>query len=299
LNKGILYGVVCYLAWGLLPIYWKRIDDVPATQLIGHRIVWSFLTLLAIIVVSKQWRAFRAAISDGRVIGLYAAAAALITVNWFVYVWGVNRGFIVETSLGYFINPLVSVVFGVLVFGERLRTLQWVAVALAASGVLYLTIAHGSLPWIALVLAVSFGSYGMVKKMAPLGSMYGLTVETAILLVPAVLYLLYIERAGTGAFLHQGGVSDALLLGTGAVTTIPLLLFASAVRRVPLSTMGVLQYIAPTMQLLLGVLVYREPFARTQFIGFAIVWTGLIVFGIDGIVSRRVPDIAIINEGAG
>jgi chloramphenicol-sensitive protein RarD len=299
LNKGILYGIACYLVWGLLPIYWKRMAGIPATQLIGHRIVWSFLTLLAIIVVSKQWRAFRTAVSDRRVIGLYAAAAALITVNWFVYVWGVNRGFIVETSLGYFINPLVSVVFGVLVFGERLRPLQWVSVGLAAGGVLFLTVAYGALPWIALVLALSFGSYGMVKKMAPLGSMYGLTVETGILLAPAVLYLLYIERAGTGAFLHQGAASDAFLLGTGAVTTIPLLLFASAVTRVPLSTIGVLQYIAPTMQLFLGVFVYGEPFTLTQLIGFAIVWTGLAIFGVDGMLARRVPVTAIIDEGAG
>ena len=217
------------------------------------------------------------------------AAAVFITINWFTYVWGVNSGFIVETSLGYFINPLVSVVFGVLVFGERLRRLQWIAVAMAASGVVYLTVAYGAPPWIALVLAISFGSYGMVKKMAPLGSMYGLTVETAIVLVPAVLYLLYVERSGAAAFRHGGGAFDALLVGTGAVTTVPLLLFASAVRRTPLSTMGVLQYIAPTLQLLLGVLVYGEPFTRTQLTGYAIVWAALIVFGVDGFRGRRGP----------
>lgn len=289
LNAGILYGLGAYLAWGLLPIYWKTIHGVSATELIAHRVVWSFLSLVAIIGLSRQWRRFRAAVADRRVLGIYVIAAALITVNWFVYVWGVNSGFIVETSLGYFINPLVSVVFGVAVFGERLRRLQWTAVALAAGGVVYLTIAYGALPWIALALALSFGSYGLVKKMAPLSSMYGLTLETAMVLVPAAAYLLVHERWGGGTFLHHGYISDALLVGTGAVTTVPLLLFASAVRRTPLSTMGVLQYIAPTLQLLLGVLVYGEPFTRTQFTGFAIVWAGLIVFGLDGLLSRRAP----------
>jgi chloramphenicol-sensitive protein RarD len=288
LNKGIWYGVGAYTSWGLLPIYWKHIESVPAPQLIGHRIVWSFLSLVAIIALSRQWRTFRAALRTGRVVRIYVAAAVFITINWFTYVWGVNSGFIVETSLGYFINPLVSVVFGVLIFGERLRRLQWIAVAMAASGVVYLTVAYGAPPWIALVLAISFGSYGMVKKMAPLGSMYGLTLETAIVLVPAVLYLLYVERSGAAAFRHSGGAFDALLVGTGAVTTVPLLLFASAVRRTPLSTMGVLQYIAPTLQLLLGVLVYGEPFTRTQLTGYAIVWTALIVFGVDGFLGRRV-----------
>ena len=288
-----------YVTWGLLPLYWKQVEDIPAGQLIGHRIVWSFLTLVAVIAASNQRAAFRAAISRPGVARLYGLAAVLITINWFLYVWAVNHGFIVETSLGYFINPLVSVVFGVLVFGERLRRLQWIAVALAASGVVYLTAAYGELPWIAMVLALSFGSYGVVKKKAPLGSMYGLTVETGILCAPAILYLLYADRAGHGAFGHHGARVNALLASTGIVTTIPLLMFASAVQRTPLSTMGVLQYIAPTLQLLLGVLVYGEPFTRTQLVGFAIVWAGLIVFGIDGFVWRRLPMAAIIDEGAG
>jgi chloramphenicol-sensitive protein RarD len=299
LNTGIWYGIGSYVAWGLLPLYWKQIEQVSAGQLIGHRIVWSFLTLAAITSLAKQWAPLREAITRPGVVKSYALAAVLITVNWFIYVWGVNSGFIVETSLGYFINPLVSVVFGVLVFGERLRRLQWLAVALAGTGVLYLTLAYGALPWIAMVLALSFGTYGAVKKKAPLGSMHGLTVETAMLLVPAVLYLVYADRAGDGAFLHQGIPMDAWLAGTGIVTTGPLLMFASAVQRTPLSTMGVLQYIAPTLQLLLGVFVYREPFTRTQFIGFAIVWVGLIVFGVDVFLSRRVPMAAIIDEAAG
>jgi len=299
LKHGIWYGVGAYVAWGLLPLYWKGIDSVPAGQLIGHRIVWSFLTLAAIISVLNQWPAVRAAISRPGVVRMYGLAAVLITINWFIYVWAVNHGFIVETSLGYFINPLVSVVFGVLVFGEELRQLQWVGVALAGGGVLYLTFAYGALPWIAMVLALSFGSYGAVKKKAPLGSIHGLTIETAILLVPAIVYVLYADRAGEGAFLRRSSAVDALLVSTGVVTTVPLLMFASALQRTPLSTMGVLQYIAPTLQLLLGVLVYREPFSRTQLIGFVIVWAGLIVFGLDGWLSRRVPIAAILDEGAG
>jgi chloramphenicol-sensitive protein RarD len=297
--SGIWYGLGAYLAWGLFPIYWKLIEQVPAAQLIGHRIVWSFLTLLLVILLSNQWRGLRAAIANVRVLRLYVVAAVLITINWFTYVWGVNSGYIVETSLGYFINPLVSVVFGVMIFGERLRPLQWMAVALAACGVSYLTIAYGTLPWIALVLAFSFGIYGVVKKLAPLGSMYGLTVETAIVLVPAVVYLLYSESLGRGAFLHVEAVSNILLIGTGVVTTVPLLLFASAVRRTELSTMGVLQYISPTLQLLLGVVVYREPFTSTQLVGFAIVWAALLVFGLDGVLARGAAKTAVIDEGAG
>jgi chloramphenicol-sensitive protein RarD len=299
LTSGIWYAMAAYVAWGLLPLYWKQVEDIPAGQLIGHRIVWSFVMLTAVIAASHQWHGLRAAISRPQVARLYGLAAALITVNWFVYVWAVNHHFIVETSLGYFINPLVSVVFGVFVFGERLRRLQWIAVALAGTGVLYLTIAYGALPWIAIVLALSFGSYGVVKKKAPLGSMHGLTIETGILLVPAILYVLYADRAGEGVFLRQTAAVDALLVSTGVVTTVPLLLFASAVQRTPLSTIGVLQYIAPTLQLLLGVVVYREPFTRIQAVGFAIVWAGLIVFGIDGFVSRRMPLAAIIDQAAG
>jgi chloramphenicol-sensitive protein RarD len=194
---------------------------------------------------------------------------------------------VVETSLGYFINPLVSVLFGVLFLHEQLRTMQWIAIGLAAAGVLYLTILYGSLPWIALVLAFSFGSYGLVKKKALLGSVQGLALETALLVPLAIAYLLYVERRGEGALLHGGLRSDLLLLGTGAITTIPLLFFASAVQRIPLSLLGVLQYIAPTMQFLLGVLLYREPFSSAQFVGFAMVWTALIVLGVEGFVMHR------------
>jgi chloramphenicol-sensitive protein RarD len=200
---------------------------------------------------------------------------------------GGQRWLYCQVSLGYYINPLLNVLMGVLFLRERLRPSQWVPLGLAAAGVLYLNFAYGSLPWIALTLAFSFGLYGLVKKTAPLGSLYGLTLETGLLLLPALFYLLYSETTRQGAFLHSGAISDALLVGAGLMTTIPLLMFASAARRIPLSLVGILQYIAPTLQFLLGVLVYGEPFTHTQFVGFGIVWLALILFGVEGYLASR------------
>jgi chloramphenicol-sensitive protein RarD len=300
MNEGVWYAVCAYVCWGLFPIFWKQLDRVPALQLIGHRILWSFVMLAAIIGATRQWQAFRLTSFKTPVIRIYAVAAALVTVNWFTFVWAVNSGYVVETSLGYFINPLVSVLIGVLFLHERLRLVQWIAIGLAAAGVLYLTILYGSLPWIALVLALSFGSYGLVKKKGLLGSVHGLALETAILTPVAIGYLIYVAFRGHGALLHGGLRSDLLLLGTGAVTTIPLLFFASAVQRIPLSLLGVLQYIAPTMQFLLGVLLYREPFTAAQFVGFAMVWAALVVLGVEGfLVHRRGLVSPVIGEMPG
>jgi len=281
------YAVGAYAAWGLLPVYWKWLHRVALLQLLCHRILWSFLVLFATIVLLHRWRAFYTAILGPRVLRTYLLAALLIGVNWLTYLWAVNAGFIVETSLGYFINPLLSVLLGVLFFRERLRPWQRLPIGLAAAGVVYLAVAYGTVPWIALTLACTFASYGLVKKTAPLGSFYGLTVETGILFLPAVLVLIHAEKTGRGAFLHAGAVSNLLLIGSGFVTTVPLLMFASAAKRIPLSMVGILQYIAPTLQFLLGVLVYREPFTRTRFIGYGIVWTALIVFGIEGFLAYR------------
>jgi chloramphenicol-sensitive protein RarD len=240
----------------------------------------------------RQWRAFRTAALKPRIIGRYVLAAVFVSVNWFVYVWAVNQGYIVETSLGYFINPLLSVLMGVIILREKLRPAQWIPIGLAAAGVIYLTILYGSLPWIALTLAFSFGMYGLLKKLAPLGSLYGLTLETGILFVPMVLYLIFAEVNGQGVFLHTDLVSNLLMLGAGPVTVIPLLLFASAVRRVPLSTIGILQYITPTLQFLIGVLIYGEAFSSKQFIGFGLVWLALIVFTAENVWERRrTPEI--------
>jgi chloramphenicol-sensitive protein RarD len=287
MNKGTWYAVGAYATWGFLPVYLKWLQQVPALQLISHRILWSCLMLCGVIFILRQGSAFRSAVLAPRVIRVYLAAAILIGINWLVYVWAVNSGFIVESSLGYFINPLLSVFLGVVLFRERPRPWQWVAIGFAMAGVLYLTLAYGHLPWIALTLACTFAIYGLVKKIGPLGSLYGLTLETGILLVPALFYLIYSDSIGQGAFLHTDTVSDVLLVGTGLVTAIPLLMFASAAPRIPLSLLGVLQYIAPTLQFLLGVLVYREPFTHSQFIGFGSVWAGLIIFGADGFLANR------------
>jgi len=295
---GVWYGVAAYSLWGLLTLYWRLFPHVPAIQVLGHRIVWSFVVLVAIIAAS--WPRRRAALQHitPRVVGLYALAAVLIGVNWFLYVYSVNNGFIVESSLGYFITPLVNVLMGVVVFRERLRPMQWVAVAFASTGVVWLTVAYGTLPWIGLALAASFGSYGLVKKKAPLPSLEGLTVETAVLVVPAALYLLALSGNGSAAFLNAGATTDLLLVAGGVVTVVPLLLFATAVRRVPLSVVGILQYIAPTIQFLLGVFAFREPFTRTQLSGFGFVWLGLVVFTFDSMRPRQSPSFAVVDEGA-
>jgi chloramphenicol-sensitive protein RarD len=291
MNQGILYALGAYGTWGLFPAYWKLLKHVPALQLLSHRIVWSFLFLLAFMLATKQWKSFRAAIANRRVLLIYFAAALLIGVNWLTYVWAVNAGFIVETSLGYFINPLLNVLLGVIFLRERLRVFQWVPVVMAAVGVTYLTVAYGQLPWIALTLAFSFGVYGLVKKTAPLGSLFGLSLETGILFLPALGWLSYSETVGQGAFLHTGSGSDLLLVGAGVVTTIPLLMFASAAQRIPLSLLGIIQYIAPTLQFLLGVLAFKEPFTHTQLIGFSIVWAALILFWAEGFWSHRRPKV--------
>jgi chloramphenicol-sensitive protein RarD len=298
MNKGILYGLGAYALWGFFPIYWKWLHDVPATQLLSHRIGWSFLLLMAVIFLTKQWADFRSTFNP-RTFRIYFIAAILIGVNWLTYVWAVNAGFIVETSLGYFINPLLSMLMGVIFLRERLRLTQWIPVTLAAIGVIYLTFVYGRLPWIALLLAFSFGFYGLVKKLAPLGSLYGLTLETGILFIPAVIYLIVSETSGAGAFAHDGALTTGLLIGGGVVTTVPLLMFASAARRIPLTMIGVLQYIAPTIQFLLGVFVYREPFDQAHFTGFAIVWVALVMFWVENYFAHRAPIEPIPELGEG
>jgi chloramphenicol-sensitive protein RarD len=299
MNKGVWNGLAAYAMWGFFPIYWKLLREVPALQVIGHRIGWSFLLLIGVILLTRQWTEFRSAALVPKVIGIYAVAGVLLSINWLVYVWGVNAGFIVETSLGYFINPLISVLLGVLFLRERLRTMQWLAVGLAAAGVIYLTLTYGRPPWIALSLAFSFGTYGLVKKLAPLGSLYGLTLETALVFPIAVLYLAFVQFTGTGAFLHQGSTTDGLLIGTGVVTSIPLLMFASAARQIPLTMIGILQYIAPTLQFLIGVFLYHERFDQSHLIGFSLVWLALIIFWVENYLAHRVPVRPIPEMGEG
>jgi len=263
------------------------LETIPALQLIGHRIGWSFILLLFVILVTRQWQDFRKVAFEPKILRIYLIAAVLISVNWFTYVWAVNNGFVVETSLGYYINPLFSVLLGVVIFREHLRPIQWLPIALAAAGVIYLTVTYRSLPWIALTLAISFGLYGLIKKTAPLTSLYGLTLETGLLFLPAVAVLMFSEFTGQGAFLHSSLQANWMMVGAGLVTTVPLLFFASAAPRIPLTTIGILQYINPTIQFFLGVLLYKEPFTHDRLIGFSLVWLGLIFFWAEGFYSRR------------
>lgn len=285
-RKGVLYAIGAYMIWGLFPVYWTQLETVPALQIIAHRIVWSFALLLLALLISGRVGMFRAELRP-RTVAIYLAAALLISTNWFTYVWAVTHGFVVEASLGYFINPLFSIVLGTIFLGERLRPAQWASIGLATIGVLYLTYSYGALPWIALLLAATFGLYGLVKKTAPLGSFFGLTLETGLLFVPAVIYLVACEALGTGAFLHSGATRDGLMIGAGLVTTVPLLLFSAALPRVPLSTIGILQYMNPALQFLLGVLVYREPFTHDRLIGFGFVWLSLALFWVESLLVRR------------
>ena len=286
MNSGFLYALGAYIVWGVLPIYWKWLHQVPAGQIIGHRIAWSFILLITFIITTRQWQQFRSELKR-RVLIIYSLAGCLLCVNWLVYVWAVNAGFIVETSLGYFINPLLNVVLGMLFLGERLRPAQWIPVGLAACGVVYLTLTYGSLPWIALTLALTFGIYGLVKKIAPLGSLHGLTLETGFLFLPAMVYLLFVDFNGRGAFGHDGMHINSLLVGAGVVTIIPLLLFASAARRITLTMVGIMQYIAPSLQFLIGVFIYKEPFTQAKLAGFMMVWIALIIFWLEGVVARK------------
>jgi chloramphenicol-sensitive protein RarD len=295
-DHGLWYGIGAYSIWGLFPIYWTLIEFVPADQIIAHRIVWSFL-LLALVRLLPIARRERMDLTRG-VIGLYAAAAVLIAVNWFLYVWAVTHHFIVETSLGYFITPLVNVLLGVVFLRERLRTFQLVAIALAAAGVGYLAIVYGDMPWIAIGLAITFGTYGLVKKKAQLGSVAGLTLETGLLFLPALMFLTFLEMRGTGSFLRLDPADMGLVAAAGPVTTVPLVLFAAAVQRIPLSTIGILQFIAPTIQFVLGTVVYHEPFNHQQLVGFTFVWSAVVVFAAEGILTRTQRGLTpVLDEG--
>lgn len=287
MNRGVLYALAAYGVWGLFPLYWKLLDQVSPVQLIAHRIIWSAVLLVVIISAQRGWKRLARDSRSRRNLTIYGFASLFLTGNWLVYVWAVNSEHIVESSLGYFINPLVSIVLAVVFLGERMRPGQWVAVGIAAVGVVWLTVSYGQLPWIALVLAGSFGIYGLLKKKGTLGSAEGLTLETGMMFPLALGYLLFVDSQGSGAYLHGGVMTSALLMGAGVVTTFPLLLFAAAAQRIPLSWVGILQYITPTLQFLIGVLVYGEDLSAERLIGFAIVWVALGVFGVEGITNHQ------------
>jgi chloramphenicol-sensitive protein RarD len=298
MHKGILFGISAYLIWGFFPIMFKSLQSVPPLEIVYHRVVWSFILLITITLVGRSWNRLKSAAKRPKVLALYSLASLLLAINWLVYVYGVNSGHIVETSLGYFINPLVSVALGVLLLREKLRPLQWVPVALAVIGVIYLTALYAAVPWIALTLAFSFGTYGLIKKIAPLGSLDGLTLETAILFLPSLALISYMGFQGRGSFVQDGISTSLLLILVGVITAIPLLLFASAARLIPLSYIGLLQYIAPTCQFLLGVFLYQEPFTQERLVGFVIIWIALLIFTLDGFRAWKRPIHAAKSEAS-
>jgi chloramphenicol-sensitive protein RarD len=285
-SSGAVAAAAAYTLWGFFPVYWRTLLSVPALELLGHRVAWS-LVLVGILQLGRRDR-HRLAQAWRRPATLraFVLTAMLLGVNWLVYLWANNHGHIVEASLGYFITPLINVVLGLLVLRERLRRGQMLAVSIAAVGVGYLILHAGGWLWISFVLAFSFGLYGLLRKTARLDSLEGLSVEMAILFWPALGYLLYLEATGQGALGHGSTLTDALLVGAGVVTAVPLLLFAYGARRIPLSALGILQYIAPTLQFLLGVFVYGEPFTTTRLIGFAVIWLALAVYTVEGFIHH-------------
>ncbi|MGV9776622.1 EamA family transporter RarD [Streptosporangium sp. NPDC003464] len=282
-RQGVLYGIAAYTMWGLFPLYWPLLKPSGALEILAHRVAWSLVAVVAILAVRRHWSWIRELLRTPRKVGLLALTAAIVTVNWGVYIYAVNTGHVVESALGYFINPLVSVLFGVFLLKERLRPWQWGAVGLGTLAVVVLTLDYGRLPWIALVLAFSFGTYGLVKKIAQVGAAESMTIETLVLLAPALGYVIYLQGQGTGTFGSLSLGHTLLLAGSGVITAVPLLCFSAAAIRVPLTTIGLLQYIAPVLQFLVGVFVIHEVMPPSRWIGFAIVWLALSVFTWDSL----------------
>jgi chloramphenicol-sensitive protein RarD len=286
-SRGLLAGTAAFTIWGLFPIYLHPLSVVPAVQVIAHRVTWSCVLLIGYLAVRGELGRLTATLARARLVAGLTTSACLISCNWLVYVWSVTHAHIVDTSLGYYINPLVNVALGVLVLRERPNPVQWAAIALAAVAVAYLTLLAGRPPWIAFALAFSFSLYGLVRKIISVEALPGLATETLLLLPLAAVYLAWCQSAGTGAFMSAGAPITALLVGSGIVTAVPLFLFAYAARALPYSTVGVLQYIAPSLQLVCGVLMYHESFAPARAAGFALVWVALLVYAADGLWRAR------------
>lgn len=288
MQSGIASAALAYVLWGLFPLYFRQLAMVPAPEVLVHRVVWSLVFVLALLAARRQWAWLGAVLRQPRVLGAFAGSALLLSTNWLLYIWAVNNGHVVDSSLGYFITPLVNVLLGYTVLHERPRRGQWLALALAGLGVLWLTIEAGKLPWIALVLAASFGSYGLLRKIAVLGPLEGLALETLVLAPPAFIAMALWWGPGSGSFPAPDIGTNLWLIGVGPVTAIPLLLFAAGARRISMTTLGLLQYLGPTIQLLLGVWLFHEPFAGMRLIGFGLIWAALLLYSFDGWrVARR------------
>ncbi len=286
-RRGYLLGLAAWTMWGFFPLYWPLLQPSGSVEILGHRIFWSLIVMVGVVVAMRKLPQLRATVADRRTRRLLGVAAILITVNWGTYIWGVNNEHVLETSLGYFINPLVSVLMGVLLLGEQMRRLQWVAIGIAAAAVVALTVEYGRPPWVALILAFSFGSYGLAKKKANAGAVESLVVETMVVSPVALGYLIFLMATGASTFGGNGGWHVALVVGTGVITVIPLLCFGGAATRIPLSTLGLMQYLTPSVQFVLGLVVFHEPMPPMRWIGFAMIWASLALFTFETLRHRR------------
>jgi chloramphenicol-sensitive protein RarD len=290
-NKGLLFGVSAYVIWGLLPLYWKLVEQAGAYEILAHRGIWSLLLCVFLLAVRKQIKSALVMVRASRTLSLLFLASGLLTINWGVYIWSVTVNRVVEAALGYYITPLINVTFGVLLLREKLRPLQWAAVGIASIGVLILTVGYGALPWIALVLSISWGSYSLIKKSLNLGALETLSVETFFAFFPNLFFLFFIELNGTAEFGKEWS-SSLLLFGAGAATVVPLLLFNGSTTRLPLSTIGMLQYITPTIMFFIGLVINGEDISSTKIAGFVFIWLALVVLSRDLYRSSRA-----INNG--
>jgi chloramphenicol-sensitive protein RarD len=286
-KAGLLYGTAAYLCWGFFPLYWPLLDPASAYEVLAHRIVWTLVFCVGLLTITHKWGAFRSILGQGRLLVPLTLASVVITVNWGAFIWGVTNGHVIETSLGYFINPLMTVLLGVFLLGESLRRLQWIAVALGIFAVVVLTVDYGRPPWVALLLATSFATYGFLKKRANLGTVEALSVETTILTPFAIAFLVFLQMSGSLAFGHEGALNTVLLIGTGIVTAIPLLMFGAAATRLSLTTIGILQYLGPILQFIFGLTIFGEEMGAARWVGFVIVWAALVIFTYDALRTHR------------
>ena len=286
-RRGFTSGVAAYVLWGLFPLYWPLLEPAGAGEILAHRVLWTSITMVVLVLALRRTAQLRAIFRDRRVLLLLTLGAAVISVNWLTYIWGVTNDRVVETSLGYFINPLVTVLMGVVILGERLRPLQWGALGIASAAVVVLTLDYGRLPWVALVLAFSFGSYGLCKKTANVDATESLAYETAVIAPFAAAYLVWLGLAGESNFTTHGTGHALLFMTTGVVTAIPLICFGAAAVRVSMVTLGLLQYLAPVLQFALGVLWFHEDMPAGRWIGFVLVWIALVIFTVEAVNHRR------------
>lgn len=286
MKRGITYALFAYVFWGLHPIYWKLLKHVPSVEIVSHRVLWSFIFFAVIIFFRKEWKGLIKKIKSSKKKWIFFVPALLIGSNWTMYIWAVNAGFIIETSLGYFISPLISVFLGIVFLKESLRKIQLLAVGTAAVGVLVMTIIYGQFPWISLCIAGLWSTYGLLRKKSPLSSVEGLTLETACMTLPVLVYLIYLTLFGSSSFLSDVPTT-LLLIGAGVISGFPLLIYIIAARLIKLSLIGILQYIYPTIIFLIGVFIYNEPLNEAKIIGFIFIWVSLIIYSIEGIKMKK------------